>query len=118
MPDSTHIDAYLEDSSGYRGEAEKVLLPANTAELGEIVRASSAERIPLTLAGAGTGLVGARVPHGGWVVSLEKFRRLEIKPGRAICGTGISLAELQEAAGKTRQFFGPNPTEYTASIGG
>jgi FAD/FMN-containing dehydrogenase len=115
---SANINTYLEDSSGYRGEAEKVLAPESAEEVREIVRSASKQNIPLTLAGAGTGLVGGRVPHGGWVVSLEKFRKLEIKSGRAICGTGVSLADLQQAASATRQFFGPNPTESTASIGG
>ena len=45
-----------------------------------------AENIPITIAGARTGLTGGRVPQGGWAVSLEKFRRLEICPGRAIAG--------------------------------
>lgn len=110
--------SYLEDSSGYRGSAEKVFLPASIEELRQIVEASAKERIPITVAGAGTGLVGARVPHGGWVVSLEKFRTLEIEKGRARCGVGATLNELQREAAKTRQFFGPNPTESSAAIGG
>jgi len=115
---SENITAYLEDSSGYRGEAEQVFLPSNLDELGELVRDASTHGIPLSLAGAGTGLTGARVPHGGWVISLERFRSLEIQPGRASCGAGVILSDLHEAAAKTKQFFGPNPTEASASIGG
>lgn len=112
------VEPYLEDSSGYRGEADQVFIPADTEELREIVRASASKRVPITIAGAGTGLTGARVPRGGWVVSLERFRNIEIQAGRARCGTGASLIELQRAAARDRQFFGPNPTEATASIGG
>lgn len=115
---SVAVDGYLDDSSGYRGEAERVFLPSNVAELREIVLASLSQQIPITIAGAGTGLTGARVPHGGWVVSLERFRHIEIQSGRARCGTGAHLTDLQRAAGQTRQFFGPNPTEASASIGG
>ena len=115
---TSSIAPYLEDSSGYRGEAERVFLPADTMELREIVRRAVSEHTPLTIAGAGTGLTGARVPHGGWVVSLEKFRKIEIESGRAICGPGALLRDVQQEAGRTKQFFGPNPTEDSASIGG
>jgi FAD/FMN-containing dehydrogenase len=115
---SASVDSYLEDSSGYRGAAERVLLPSDLDQVREIVLACSSQNIPLTVAGAGTGLTGARVPHGGWVVSLERFRRIEIGQGRARCSAGALLSDLQRAAAPSKQFFGPNPTESSASIGG
>jgi FAD/FMN-containing dehydrogenase len=74
--------------------------------------------VPLTIVGARTGLTGGGVPQGGWALSLEKFQRLEILPGRAIAGAGVSLEALQAAASRTGQFYAPDPTERTASIGG
>ncbi len=74
--------------------------------------------IRITVMGARTGLTGGCVPQGGWAISLEKFRRLEILPGRAIAGAGVSLEALQAAASRTGQFYAPDPTERTASIGG
>ncbi|MGI8960730.1 MAG: FAD-binding oxidoreductase [Bryobacteraceae bacterium] len=115
---STNIMPYLEDSSGYHGEAEQVFLPSDLGELREIVQASAGRGIPLNIAGAGTGLTGARVPHGGWVISLERFRTIEIERSKARCGAGVILTDLHEAAGKAKQFFGPNSTETSASIGG
>ncbi len=115
---STSLEGYLQDASGYRGEALQVSLPSSSSELRELVSAAVSRQTPLTVAGAGTGLTGARVPHGGWVVSLERFRKLEIEPGRASCGAGVLLNEVHDAAGRTRQFFGPNPTEGSASVGG
>lgn len=109
---------YLEDASGYRGEAAEAFAPADLDELREIVTSAAASKTPITIAGAGTGLTGARVPHGGFVVSLERFRKLSIEPGRAHCGAGVLLEDVHAAAAKTRQFFGPNPTEATASVGG
>jgi FAD/FMN-containing dehydrogenase len=73
---------------------------------------------PVTIAGAGTGLTGARVPLGGWVISLEKFTRLEIHPGYAIAGAGVLLKDLHAAAQRSGQFYPPDPTETWASIGG
>jgi FAD/FMN-containing dehydrogenase len=104
----------IEDASGFRGEAARVLTPASEAELLDII----AQRVPITMLGARTGLTGGCVPQGGWAVSLEKFRRLEVCPGRAIAGPGVSLDELQTAAARTGQFYAPDPTERTASIGG
>lgn len=115
---STDIDPYLEDSSRYRGSADQVFVPTNVNEVRQIVINASADKVPLTVAGAGTGLTGARVPRGGWVISLERFRDLEIQPGRARCGSGVILADLQSAAARTRQLLGPNPTESLACIGG
>jgi FAD/FMN-containing dehydrogenase len=51
-------------------------------------------------------------------VSLEKFQRIEVCPGRAIVGSGVSLNDVQGAASRTGQFYAPDPTEATASIGG
>ena len=58
------------------------------------------------------------MPQEGWALSLEKFRRLEVLPGRAIAGAGVSLEALEAAASRTRQFYAPDPTERTATIGG
>ncbi|MFZ0591932.1 MAG: FAD-binding oxidoreductase [Bryobacteraceae bacterium] len=112
------VSGYLEDASGKRGMAEQAFAPSTTRELREIVGEAASRQIPITVAGAGTGLTGAAVPESGWVVSLKRFRKLELDKGIARCGAGISLQELQDEAAKTGQFFGPNPTEYTASIGG
>jgi FAD/FMN-containing dehydrogenase len=112
------LDGFTEDASGYRGEAERVFAPANVEELQSIVRAAVYENVPLTVSGAGTGLTGGRVPHGGWVVSMGEFRRLDIERGVAHVGTGVLLQDVQKAAQRTQQFFGPNPTESAASIGG
>lgn len=112
------VAPFLEDSSGYHGAAERVVFPSNSAQVREIVGICSAQNTPLTVAGAGTGLTGARVPHGGWVISLERFRDIRIERGRARCGASVTLADLSAEAARTKQFFGPNPTETSASIGG
>jgi FAD/FMN-containing dehydrogenase len=74
--------------------------------------------VPVTLAGAGTGVTGARVPLGGWVLSLEKLKRLEIHSGYAIAGPGVLLRDLHAAAQASGQFYPPDPTETSASVGG
>jgi FAD/FMN-containing dehydrogenase len=108
----------IEDASGFRGEPERVATPASESELLEVITAASRDRVPITIVGGRTGLTGGCVPHGGWAISLEKFRRLEICPGRAIVGAGVSLDSLQREVARTGQFYAPDPTERTASIGG
>jgi len=108
---------YLTDASGYRGSAERVFVPESEKEIAEILGIASAARVPVTIAGAGTGLTGGRVPQTGWVISLERLRKVEVHPGYAICGPGVLLRDLQAAAAP-RQFYAPDPTENGASVGG
>jgi FAD/FMN-containing dehydrogenase len=112
------MDSYFTDASGYTGTADKVFTPETEAEVAAILREATAERIPVTISGAGTGLTGGRVPNGGWVVSLERLNGIEIYPGYAICGAGALLRDLQAAAAPARQFYAPDPTEWGASLGG
>src|ERR1700759_3478881 len=92
---------YLQDASGFVGHAERLFTPENENEVSEILRNATRERIGVTISGAGTGVVGGRVPQGGWILSVSKFRQLEIEPGRAIVGAGITLKELHDAAART-----------------
>ena len=110
--------AYLEDASGFRGYAERLIVPADEAGVVAALGEASSAEVPLTIAGAGTGVTGARVPMGGWVLSLEKFTRLEIGQGYAIAGAGVLLRDLDLAARQSAQFYPPDPTETSASVGG
>ncbi len=116
---TTPVDErYLTDASGFRGHADRVFLPEDHAAVVEVLRAAPVRAIPVTEAGATTGVTGGSVPLGGWVLSLEKLTRLEIHPGYAIAGAGVPLADLQAAAARSNQFYPPDPTETSASIGG
>jgi FAD/FMN-containing dehydrogenase len=117
-PQVDNLPHIFEDASGFQGEADRLFIPENDAEVAAILVDASAAGIPVTIAGAGTGLTGGRVAQGGWALSLEKFHRLEIDHGHAIAGAGVSLQEVQAAAAQTRQFYPPDPTERTASVGG
>lgn len=108
----------VEDASGARGYADAIFHPADETELASILAEASAKRIPVTAAGAQTGVAAGCVPEGGWLVSLSRMRRLSVEPSRATAGAGLSLKDLQAAALPTGQFYAPDPTEYTASVGG
>ena len=109
---------YITDASGFQGWAEEVAIPEDEQGVVAALERARANRTPVTIAGAGSGLTGARVAQGGLVLSLERFRRIDIEPGRARVGAAVPLTELAQAAGRTGQFFAPDPTELTASVGG
>ena len=108
----------VEDASGFTGQADEILTPRTAAEVQEILARANREMIPVTLSGAGTGVTGGRVPASGLLLSLQRFQRLDVHPGFVVAGAGVSLNDLQAAASATRQFYAPDPTEWTASVGG
>lgn len=109
---------YLEDASGEKGHADRIAVPKDEAELVGLLREAARGKTPVTIAGGGSGLTGGRVPHGGWLISMEKFRRLDIAPGAATTGSGNTLHDVHSAAKTTGQFYPPDPTETMAFIGG
>ncbi len=109
---------YLEDASGAKGHADKICVPKDEAELLATLAQAAHENAPVTIAGGGSGLTGGRVPFGGWLISMEKFRLLDIVTGKASAGAGITLHELHAAAKSTGQFYPPDPTETMAFVGG
>ena len=108
----------ITDVSGYPGHADQVFSPRDEEELAAILARASNENIPITPMGAMTGLTGGAAPEGGWAVSLAKFSRLDVEAGQARVGAGVLLKDVQAAAAAGGQFYAPDPTENTASIGG
>lgn len=108
----------VEDASGYQGCADCVVAPASPEEMAATLRRAAGLGVAVTPSGAGTGITGGRCPQGGWLVSTERLRRLEVARGRAVAGAGVLLRDLQAAAARTGQFYAPDPTEWTASLGG
>src|SRR5947209_16283861 len=106
------------DASGYQGWTDRRFAPESEAELVGLLAEAVRTDTPVTIRGAGTGLTGSSVPRGGWLISMEGFRKLKIAPGVAQVGPAISLVELREAAAEAGQFYPPDPTEIKASIGG
>ncbi|HEU0122719.1 MAG TPA: FAD-binding oxidoreductase [Bryobacteraceae bacterium] len=110
--------SYLEDASGAKGRADRICVPADEAELLALLAEARQEKAAVTVAGGGSGLTGGRVPNGGWVISMEKFRRLDIRSGSATVGAGVTLHDLHAAAKSSNQFYPPDPTETMAFLGG
>jgi FAD/FMN-containing dehydrogenase len=108
----------ITDASGYAGRADQVFTPRSEEEIAAILARASSEGVPVTVMGALTGLAGGAVPKGGWAISTAQLRKLDVFPGKAHVGTGVLLREVQAAATASGQFYAPDPTENTSSIGG
>jgi len=95
----------IEDASGIRGEAERVVAPSSPEEAAALLREAVETRTPVTVSGAGTGVTGGRCPSGGgWSLSLERFQRLEVESGVARVGAGVLLKDVMAAGQKRGQF--------------
>src|SRR5258706_2729008 len=108
----------ITDASNYPGHADELFAPETESEVAAILQRASREKIPVTVCGALTGLAGGASPSGGWAISLTHLRKLDVGKGMATVGPGVPLREVQSAATASGQFYAPDPTENTASIGG
>jgi D-lactate dehydrogenase (cytochrome) len=116
--DPQTIAPYLKDASNFSGgHADEVVIPETSAELIEFLKKN---RLPVTVAGAGTGLTASRIPNSGVIVSLEKFNQIgEIVNAEIDVGPAVSLKDLQtHLQQNSAYFYPPNPTETLASFGG
>jgi D-lactate dehydrogenase (cytochrome) len=93
---------YLSDESKLVSRsADLLFFPKDEAELAAIIREMASQQVPITIAGARTGLVGGSVPARGAVVSMERFDQVESiyydEPSaewRVIALTSVSLKSL------------------------
>jgi len=140
----TKYEGFLQDESRLRGSAAGIAFPQDTAELAAALDFAKEQGARVTLQGARTGFFGAAVPNGGLVVNFSRMDRLlalrerdgafflTVQAGAALeavetfCARPMAgadwdaqswaaLAALKKAG---RQFFPPNPTESSATLGG
>lgn len=119
------MQSYLEDQSGLLGgHAHKVYLAENECEVAEFLMEMSKTKTPVTIAGSGTGVTGARIPFGGVVLSLERLNKIvQIKKvsqdeAFAVVQAGVRVSDLKKEADKLGWLYPPDPTEQNSFIGG
>ena len=100
-----------------------VLKPTSVEEVSKIMRFCFEQEIPVSPAGARTGLSGGALPtHGGILISMEKFNRiLEIDENNHQVTTepGVITQVLQEAVKEKGLFYPPDPaSKGSCFIGG
>lgn len=91
-------------------------------QISKVMKYANEKKIPVTVRGSGTGLVGACVPlFGGILLDVSKMNKiieldktnltLRVKPG-------VLLMDIYEHVEKENLFYAPDPGEKSATIGG
>ncbi len=135
---------FTDESRVVIGNADEVIFPKNEKDVSEILREADESNIKVTISGAGTGIVGSRVPLGGIVLSTERMIRLderlykdglveheegnirysicirkdeETNEPYAIAPPGIPLEIFKKIVETVQLYYPPDPTETTALLG-
>ncbi len=94
----------------------------STEEVSAIMKICSANKIPVTPRGAGTGLVGGAVPLCGGVVvcttRMNKILGYDMKNLVVNIQPGVLLCDLAADALEHGLMYPPDPGEKTATVGG
>ena len=141
----THPD-FLRDESRRTGKAEALAFPQTESELRTALKLAKERDWPVTVQGGRTGITGGAVPDGGLIINLSRMNRVSglrqtgggqftvtVQPGvilqdlrRMLVArefdtagwSAESVAALTALRAASPQFFPPDPTETTATLGG
>ena len=145
-PFTDEFEEYGRDESRTSGEASSISFPTTEDEVRAILKKLHAERAPVTVQGARTGLAAGAVPHGGHILNTSRMNRylglrrdeqgqflLRVEPGivlselrkqlsKKVLPTAgwdqASLEAYEEFQEAPEQFFPTDPTEASACLGG
>lgn len=105
-PFTDEFEEYGRDESRASGEASSISFPTTENEVRAILEKLHAERVPVTVQGARTGLAAGAVPHGGHILNTSRMNRylglrrdeqgqflLRVEPG-------VVLSELRKQLSK------------------
>jgi len=112
LTDPADIAPFVTDWRGrYRGAAQCVVRPGNTAEVAAVVKACVEAGIPIVPQGGNTSLCGAATPDGegrAVVLSLSRLNRIvsvDAQNNTISVEAGCTLAAVQEAARAADRLF-------------
>lgn len=145
-PMSDEFRDYLHDETKTVGRADTISFPRTEAEICGIIRRCAADGVKVTVQGNRTGLTAASVPNGGHIMSLTYMDKVlgmrigedgtvyvRVQPGlslgvfdRMIAARNFeaenwdaaSLAAYETFRKMPAQYFPPDPTENSCSLGG
>jgi len=146
FPISERFLDFLHDETKTVGSADTISFPANHTEVCMQLKYFNENDIPVTIQGNRTGLTAASVPNGGHIMSLNRMCSvtgmrvdengtvfLNVQPGislgvlrNLIVSRSFDTADWDENSMNAyekfkklpHQYFPPDPTETSASIGG
>jgi glycolate oxidase len=110
------------DSSKISFMPAAVIKPRRESEIGVALELANKFRVPVTVRGRGTTLMGSAAPiQGGWVIDMLALNRIRIDAvaGMAHVQCGAKVGDIQRAADAEGWFYPPDPSskEY-CTIGG
>lgn len=116
---------YLNDTSGLKaGDVEAVYLPETYAEVSKVIQLACREQKLVTVSGNGTGTTGGRIAPGGIILATDKLNKIlsitknSDGSGIATVQAGVLLRTVQLEASELGMIYPPDPTEWSAFIGG
>ncbi len=117
------LSNYQYDGSADRALPQAVVMPADTAQVAEVVRACNQFGVAFVARGAGTGLSGGALAEGGGVVisTARLCRILEIDALNrlAVVEPGVVNAQVSESVRHLGLYFVPDPSSQSVcTIGG
>ncbi len=110
------------DSSKISFLPDAVVTPRAEKDIGAVLELANQYRVPVTVRGRGTTLMGSAAPvRGGWVIDMLRLNKIAIDTdaGLALVQAGATTGSIQRAAEKHGWFYPPDPSskEY-CTIGG
>ena len=111
-------DAYTIDKS----PPDVVVLPTTTEQVAEVVRLANREQIPFVPRGAGTGLSGGALAHGGILITLTRMNRIldiDYRNRRITAEAGAINIKLTQAVADRGWLYAPDPSsQNSCTLGG
>ena len=111
-----------DELGGTYARADAHVKALSTAEVSAIMKYASANAIPVTVRGSGTGLVGGAVPLEGGILldlsGMNRFLELDEKNMTLTLEPGVLLMDVAKYVEDRGLFYPPDPGEKTATIGG
>jgi D-lactate dehydrogenase (cytochrome) len=116
ITDPEIVGRHLEDAAHFPGgHAQALARPSTEGEVAAVLSGSTAV-LPI---GAQSSLTGGATPHGGFILSTERFTHIDVTAdGRVRAGAGVVLSELQAVLTRTHKWYPPVPTFTGAFVGG
>jgi FAD/FMN-containing dehydrogenase len=115
-------EAYGADASGLHLVPDLVVRPESAEEVIEVMRRATAERTPVTPAGAQTSTTGASIVDHGILLSLRGLARIsdiDAEMRTVWVQPGALVGEVKRAAAAADLLFAPDPTsEEESTVGG
>ena len=110
------LSAHLEDAAHFPGgHADGFARPGSEKEVAGLLLASTTV-LPI---GAQSSVTGGATPHGGLILSTERFTHIEaIDADHVRVGAGVPLVVLQDWLAHAHRWYPPVPTFTGAWVGG